>query len=326
MSEPSTAFLRHFREALGVDGAIRFDRFVDLALYHPEVGYYRGRRMRVGRGPSTDFYTSSTSGPVFGELVAAACADLLGGTSPSTFEFVEIGAEIDGGILAGIDHPFRSARTVGAGDRIQLTGQCIVFSNELLDAQPFRRFVRRNAAWMEIGVGLRGTELQEIEMAGAVDLPGLPADAPEGTYFDAPVGSISLVRDIASQDWSGLFVAFDYGSSGSAIVEAYPGGTARAYRRHSQVPNLLDAPGDQDLTCDVCWDWIASALQENGFQVEPLESQEQFLVRHAQRQLAAISHEEAGRLSRRKLAMQQLIQPGHLGQRFQVLCGRRPST
>ena len=71
------AFAAAFRREAGPAGALRFDAFMRLALYEPDIGYYRRDRTRVGRDRSTDFYTATSLGPVFGELVAAACANLL---------------------------------------------------------------------------------------------------------------------------------------------------------------------------------------------------------------------------------------------------------
>src|SRR5438067_12548796 len=92
----SPEFAAVFRAHADSRGTMAFDRFMELALYHPEVGYYRRERRRVGYGPGTDFFTASTSGPVFGELVAAAAANLLGPRDPRTHTFVEIGAEPTG--------------------------------------------------------------------------------------------------------------------------------------------------------------------------------------------------------------------------------------
>lgn len=133
-------FLEAFRSQAGPGRTLRFDRFVELALYHPELGYYRRQRQRVGTGPDTDFYTASHSAPVFGEIILAAIGQLLNGEDLSRYTFVEIGAEIPGGVLAGIAHPFGAARTVRVGELFAVEGRCVVFSNELFDAQPFRRF------------------------------------------------------------------------------------------------------------------------------------------------------------------------------------------
>ena len=173
----SPAFAAAFLARSGPAGVVTFADFMELALYHPELGYYRQARNRVGYGQGTDFYTASTSGAVFGEMVAASCVSLLGGEARAReCAFVEIGAESEGGILAGITHPFASAQTIRVGDPIRLTGSCVVFSNELFDAQPVRRFVRRGASWNELGVILRENTLHEIELDPVSNVSALSDD------------------------------------------------------------------------------------------------------------------------------------------------------
>lgn len=311
-------FRAAFQAAAGPDGVLPFSRFVELALYHPTVGYYRRDRPRVGTGKGTDFFTASSTQPVFGELVVAACVKLLGRRPPHEHLFVEIGAEPGQSVLEGIGHPFAGVRTLRLGDALTLTGNCVVFSNELFDAQPFVRSVRRDGRWQEIGVRLADDRLVEIEW---------PMDANEtaadGTFFDRPLGAAQLARTIAAQPWCGLFVAIDYGKTLTELLENTPQGTARAYHRHRQSNDLLAHPGEQDLTCHVCWDWIVAALVEQKFTTPTLEFQETFLLRHAGPAIEAISGQEAARLSRRKLALLQLLHPSQLGQKFQVLHGLR---
>jgi SAM-dependent MidA family methyltransferase len=303
------------------DAAMRtmpFDHFMKLALYDPAVGYYAADRTRVGRTAGTDFYTATTSGPIFGELIAAACVTLLGGQSPKDFTFVEIGAESAEGVMTGVTHPFGATRVIRIGEEITLSGQCVVFSNELFDAQPFRRFVFRGEAWRESGVCFNGEELCEVELTTCVPA-SLPAKAPDGYVIDAPIAAVALAREIAHQRWTGLFVACDYGKSRTELVESCPAGTARAYFRHQQSNNLLAQPGKQDLTCHVCWDWLADALRENGFSAPTVESQESFFVHHSGDFISEAIAKEAARFSPRKQSLLQLLHPVHLGQKFQVL-------
>lgn len=294
-----------------------------LALYHPQLGYYRQERARVGYAPGTDFYTASSSGAVFGEMVVAACTALLGGEARAREHvFVEIGAEPGGGVLAGVAHPFAAARTVRVGETPQLDGPCVVFSNELFDAQPLRRFVRRGQSWRELGVQLRDGQLHEIELA-EVNAPWLPAEAVEGYVFDAPRAAAELAQTLAAQAWSGLFVAFDYGKTFDELATATPAGTARAYFQHTQSNELLARAGEQDLTGHVCWDWLQAALDAAGCTASQVQSQESFFIHHAGAFLSLAMAAEATRMSPRKLALLQLLHPSHLGQKFQVLHARR---
>jgi len=354
----SPAFAALFCERAGAEGRMRFDQFMALALYHPQLGYYRQPRRRVGYGAGTDFFTASTSGPVFGELVCAAAKKLLAdnGESAADYVFVEIGAEPadgvgrGGGVLSGVRHPFAGARTIRLGEAIASGGKCVVFSNELFDAQPFRRFVFRDGAWRELGVALDGGALREVEWhalpardfvtPGQPRFSSLPPRAPEGWRLDLPFASVGLAREVCAQPWRGLFIACDYGKSWRELVEAAPGGTARAYHRHTLTNDLLARPGEQDLTCHVCWDWLADELAQNGFTnpAPRVESQEAFFMRHAAEYLsvaiagagvvdaggaaAAVAEAAAAAakaVAARKRSLMQLLHPAHLGLRFQVL-------
>lgn len=296
---------------------------MELALFHPQLGYYRQDRTRVGYAPGTDFYTASSSGTVFGEMIVAACVSLLGGEAQAReHTFVEIGAEPSGGVLAGVGHPFAAARTVRIGEPNTFAGRCVIFSNELFDAQPLRRFVRRGDVWRELGVQLNDGALHEVELA-AVNEAWLPTVATEGYVFDAPRAAGELTAAIAAQPWTGLFVAFDYGKSFDELATATPTGTARAYFQHTQSNELLARAGDQDLTGHVCWDWLVDALNNAGFSSSQVESQEAFFIYHAGAFLAQAMAAEAARVSQRKLALLQLLHPSHLGQKFQVLYARR---
>jgi SAM-dependent MidA family methyltransferase len=320
------AVIEHFRARAGGKMELRFDAFVDFALYDSKIGYYRQERTRVGYAPGTDFFTASTSGPLFGELICAACATLAKGRSLDRMEFVEIGPESAGGVLAGVAHPFRAVRTQRVGEKIELHGDCVIFSNELFDAQPFRRWVRRNGCWQERGVRLEMAPHQSARLVEIIwpeePLPAnvpFPTEAAEGDCLDLPLAANTLLETIVSQPWTGLFLAFDYGKSWAEISEATPAGTARAYYRHQQSHDLLARPGQQDLTCHVVWDWLMETLRGNRFATPQLESQEAFFVHHAGALIAGILAAEATRTSQRKLALMQLLHPAHLGQKFQVL-------
>ncbi|MCC6414758.1 MAG: SAM-dependent methyltransferase [Opitutaceae bacterium] len=325
LQPPSPEFLRRFHALASPASAMSFEQFMALALFDAEVGYYRQYRERVGLNPRADFFTATSVGDLFGELIAACCVDLLGAAACAQSEFVEIGAEPGGGILRGLAHPFASSRVIQLGQPIALSGPCVVFSNELFDAQPCRRFVRRQTAWRELGVACAQGELREIELP-LTDAPTyLPTNAPEGYVIDAPRAATDLMRDIASGPWHGLLLACDYGKTWAEITTTCPAGTMRAYRHHQQSNDLLAYPGEQDLTCHVCWDWLQAELQAADLASPPVASQEAFFIRHAARLLESTMRAEADRMSPRKMALMQLIHPAHMGQKFQVLHGiRRP--
>jgi SAM-dependent MidA family methyltransferase len=63
------------REEILKKSVLSFARFMELALYCPETGYYETEKGKVGRGG--DFITSVSTGNLFGQLLAFQFAEWL---------------------------------------------------------------------------------------------------------------------------------------------------------------------------------------------------------------------------------------------------------
>lgn len=77
-------------EEIRVMGMIPFVRYMELALYHPEYGYYNSPWEKIGKGG--DYYTSPHIHPVFGRLIARQIQEMwriLG--KPAPFTLIELG-------------------------------------------------------------------------------------------------------------------------------------------------------------------------------------------------------------------------------------------
>ena len=91
-------------EIEGTGGRITLARFMELALYHPELGYYHSADRRPGRGG--DYLTSPEASPLFGITIArqiGECWERLG--RPADFSIREYGSGVGGlayDILAGL--------------------------------------------------------------------------------------------------------------------------------------------------------------------------------------------------------------------------------
>src|SRR5688572_18648672 len=84
-----TAIQRLIREEIRANGPISFTRFMEIALYCPNLGYYERPDSRIGKGG--DYYTSVSVGPLFGELLAFQFAKWLE-VLPGSVQLVEAGA------------------------------------------------------------------------------------------------------------------------------------------------------------------------------------------------------------------------------------------
>ena len=158
-------------------------------------------RRRIGREPRTDFFTATSLGPVFGELVVAAVVTLLGPRPPGDHTFVEIGAEPGGPGRVRRRHPGRSGNHPFAARRDHPAGTEPGAASAR--RRLFQRAVRRatvsppraaRGAWRETGVALRSGGLEEIVLPETTPevraMPDrLPADAPDGYRIDLPLAA-----------------------------------------------------------------------------------------------------------------------------------------
>ena len=201
-------------EIVAHGGALPFARFMELALYCPNLGYYEAKKDTVGR--RGDFYTSVSVGNLFGELLAFQFAEWLEELKSANvrLKIIEAGAH-DGQLARDILTWLRSNRPALFGEleyailepstrrrewqretlegfvgkirwlpgfdtsaSSRITG--IIFSNELLDAFPVRRlgWNAEKRKWFEWGVAAAGDQFTwtRIELAETdAPLAGFPA-------------------------------------------------------------------------------------------------------------------------------------------------------
>jgi SAM-dependent MidA family methyltransferase len=184
------------RAEIRAAGPMRFDRFMDLALYHPGSGYYAkmGGPSPIGR--SGDFFTSVSAGPLFGRLLARQFFQmwrLLG--NPNPFWIIEQGAH-DGQLACDILEWCRTETPeffdairyviVQSSGAASIHQKCapepalmsrmtwlenlealaaekpvgVFFSNELVDAFPVRAIIRRDDKWLEQHVVIKDDALR----------------------------------------------------------------------------------------------------------------------------------------------------------------------
>lgn len=367
------------REEIKKMGVIPFARFMELALYCPETGYYERNRDNVGR--RGDFITSVSTGSLFGELLAFQFAEWLQEmrSAPVSaalrrgkdceLRIVEAGAH-DGKLAGDILHwlqKFRPelfaqieycilepspARRHWQQQRLkdfgnvhwidqhpstlsfQLTG--ILFSNELLDAFPVRRFGWDAAAkrWFEWGVTLAGdtfawhrsadslsaSALLESQLADK--LSALLDVLPDGYILEDSPAAESWWRSAADSLKRGKLLAIDYGyKAEEQFSPARLKGTLRAYHRHQVSDDLLARPGEQDLTAHVNFSAIQATGEKAGLKTDAFCSQPQLLTRIFSR--AVKEKAFAGLDAKQVRQFQTLTHPDHLGRAFRVLVQSR---
>jgi NADH dehydrogenase [ubiquinone] 1 alpha subcomplex assembly factor 7 len=284
------------RKLIALEGPIPVERYMALALGHPQHGYYM---TRDPLGAAGDFTTAPEISQMFGELIglwAAQCWLDLG--QPTPVRLVECGpgrgtmmadalraAKAAPGFLDALQIELVETSPVLKAAQMLKLGGCgapvawrsrideisegeplIILGNEFLDALPIRQYMRKNGQWHERLVGLAGDAL-------AIGLrrdpePAITQQGPEGAVIEVAIAAQAFIRDLALRlkADSGTALFLDYGHTKSGF-----GDTLQAMRSHAFVDPLA-SPGESDLTAHVDFEALGKAARDAGLAVHgPME-------------------------------------------------------
>ncbi len=352
-------------ERIRAQGPLPFAAFMSLALYHPAHGYYARGAPRTGwRG---HFLTSPELDPAFGMLWAGAFRSVWERCgSPETFEIVEVGPGEGGfaaAVLAALNGDLAAATTYRIVERVpavrtrqqeRLRGagrvewsdsitelpriaHGVVFANEVLDNLPVHLVAMDGSSLVEVCVDARGDGLAFVnrspsnpELERWVERTGTAPRA--GSRIEVTLAAESFVAHLARCLGAGAIVLVDYGADGADLTRR--GGTLLAYSDRGADDDVLEDPGERDITAHANWTSVAGAMTRAGLVVEGPTDQRDVLLDLGARELDATlkdDHSAAiadGRgadavktLSRRQ-ALSALLDPGGLGG-LQLLAGYR---
>ncbi|MBI5696603.1 MAG: SAM-dependent methyltransferase [Nitrospirae bacterium] len=346
------------RAEISAQGAITFERFVELALYHPEHGYYASGRAAIGK--AGDFYTSPHASRVFGELVAESYLSFKAGLGGGPCAFVEMGAGT--GIMARdflehLDryHPeelpqceyiiversagmmARQKETLGAmSGRVAwrysldaLSGPVtgVFFSNELVDSFPFHRVYKENGYLREVYVETRGGRL--VEEPGVISTPllaryfnRLVVSLETGMTTEANLRACEWMRSVAEKLEKGFVVTVDYGYPAYEYYSPERDkGTAICHRDHKASLDFFRDIGQQDITAHVDFTNLALEGREAGLTDALYADQSSFLA--SALEIFERTLRKAGapqeELERVGMGIKALIHPDWMGGAFKAL-------
>ena len=293
--------MRHDIAAHG--GWIGFDRFMQLALYTPGLGYYAGGLRKLGSMPEdgSDFVTAPELSPVFGKVLAAQVREALDATgTDEVWEFGAGSGALAGQLLEALGERVRRytivdlsgslrarqqerlaahAGRVHWAERLPEAIEGVVVGNELLDAMPVQLLHRVQGAWHERGVALdaaggfawadRPTALRPpTEVPGAHDY--LTEIHPQAEGF---------MRTLAAHLKRGAAFFIDYGFPEAEYYHPQrASGTLVCHRAHRMDADPLADVGLKDITAHVDFTAMALAAQDAGLDVLGYTSQAHFLI------------------------------------------------
>ncbi len=341
-SESRGALCQAVDEALAQAGGwLPFDRFMALALYAPEGGYYAGGLPKFGAMPASgsDFVTAPELSPLFGRALAVQVAQALLATD--TLDIWEFGAGT--GALARqvldaltADERFESVRyhivelsgSLRERQRAALLAHAgrvtwvdawparidgVVLGNEVLDAMPVQLLHRVRGIWHERGVAAEHGAWVWADRPTPLR-PPLEPDGPQDYLTEIHPQAEAFIKSLSGRLARGAAFFIDYGfPEGEYYHPQRHMGTLMCHQGHRADGNPLVDVGAKDITAHVNFTGIALAAQNAGQQVLGYATQARFLINCGLVDLAS-----AASVADRAQAMK-LVHEHEMGELFKVL-------
>ncbi len=337
-------------------GYIPFDRFMELALYAPGLGYYLAGSRKFGE--AGDFVTAPELSPLFAQCLARQAREVLSALDGG--EILEFGA--GSGVLAAdmlkelerldalparylimeVSPELKERQKQILLQRVpallsrvvwlehlpkQFVG--LVVANELLDAMPVSRF-RVTAG----GIEECFVEQDEVGLKEAFAAPETPGLAKAVERLGTAVGGLaagyvseinlrqsSWLRALAEMMERGAVLLIDYGYSRSEYYHPQRStGTLMCHYRHRAHPDPFCWVGLQDITSYVDFSAVAEVAVEAGFDLAGYTTQAHFLMASGLDELVAASDpEDLTKHMELVQGVKHLTLPSEMGERFKVI-------
>ena len=284
------------------------DRFMELALSHPEHGYYMKRDPFGAKG---DFTTAPEISQIFGEMIAVwaiTAWEKIG--SPAQVAVMEIGAG-RGTLMADFLRAIKvmpsfkpqihivdisptltqiQQEKIGVNNAVwhkqipKLDVPTIVIANEFFDALPIKQFVNG----VERKILTDGTNLYF----------SLPAE--DGLIKEVCHAATSIMNRLSNEAAAGIIIDYGY------ILESSKIDTLQALKGH-KFHSVLEYIGDADITAHVDFHALAKLCKK-----PKITTQRNFLLAHGADVRAKMLGKEAD--------LERLISTTQMGNLFKVLC------
>jgi len=358
-SDLVAAMRAHLQQAIAqAGGLLPFDRYMELCLYAPGLGYYVNGRRRFGE--VGDFVTAPELSPLFGRCIGNYCAaqlerlaggDLLefGAGSgrlavdvlrrlrdldrlPHRYCILELSPDLRQQQLETL-----SAESPDLVERVEWLDALpekgfrgIVLANELLDAMPVHRFRRGDdESWEELFVGHddggfvdRWLPPRSPGLLDAVDAIWSGRPAPSPPYAsEINLRLVPWLDALGSRLEVGTVLLIDYGYPRHEYYHPERSrGTLICHYRHRAHADPYRLPGIQDITANVDFTALAGAAVAAGLAVDGFTTQAHFLIDAGLDALVAGSdpHDVAQHMALMQ-GVKKLTLPSEMGERFKVM-------
>ena len=359
-SDPTreSALLQKIKREISHNGPMRLDRYMELALYDPQEGYYM-TAPGIGQkspGQSGDFTTAPEISQLFGEMIGLALVALWQDMGrPAVFDLIEYGPG-RGTLMLDILRSFKVAPAILEAAQlhfIEISPTLTALQQQRLEAHHPELFAR--SRWSDRFDEAASDKNQPVLMVANEFFDALPArqfvidqkgnrterligldgngnlcwhnpddgsDIKEnGRIEDAPEAAQKLAGEMAGilARRGGAALLIDYGYDDSSHSLS---GSLRALRGGKPV-DPLGRPGSSDLSLHVGFSALVKAFDAAGLLCYGPVSQGQWLqamgIETRLQRLCAGLDSSDGRVSRLRQGALRLMAPAEMGEIFKVL-------
>jgi SAM-dependent MidA family methyltransferase len=330
---------------------------MELALYHPEHGYYSSGKAKLGK--MGDYYTSPCVHPAFGEILGRFIYRASEVIDAPDFTVVEMGAGKGFLALDILDSLKRNYSEfydrlnfiiIEQSPRLRQDEKEILkehlkkiewidsltylaresisgvfVSNELVDSFPFHRCKFKDGKLLEIFVGLHDDSF--VEILGEPSSSELKAyfqnydlRFEDGQEVEVNLRAGELLSDVASALSQGFVLTIDYGFLAPELYSPVRmKGTFRCFHQHRLSENPYINIGEQDITADVDFSNLVRIGGSAGLNTVKYTTQGQFLVDWGILDVLEAYSSSDISSEKSRMAIKNLFLPGLMGDRFKVL-------
>lgn len=349
-------------EIAAAGGWLSFERYMEIVLYAPGLGYYSAGTRKLGVGG--DFTTAPEISSLFGACVARQCAEVLGalpgggsileigagsgrlavdillrlealGHLPAQYRILDVSADLRERqrrlLQQRVPHLLDRVCWLDAPPAESFNG--VILANEVLDALPVARFRWRSTQTEELGVVLQDGRFVAAPSSASQSMAqicGVLAAAAGDEWDEGYVSEYcprltAWTRSITGALNAGAVLWFDYGLPRSQYYFAQRHeGTLLCHFRQTAHNDPFLYPGLQDITAWVDFTLLAEASRSAGHELAGFTTQTYFLAGvGVDQEMRTIAGSDENRFARLANQARQLMLPGEMGERFKAMAWLR---
>lgn len=309
-------------EIIKNNGKISFQRYMELALYAPGLGYYAAGSTKFGA--SGDFITAPEISPLYSQCIANAILPILDDNKiilevgagsgcmaaeilcylkqqnklPDVYYILELSADLrlrqQKYLKTRLPELFNKLEWL---DSLPENFSGVVLANELLDAMPIQIFLKNKTDVDDIDVVVEQDKFayqakkcidNRLSQRVSEIESQLEVEFAEGYYSEVNFAAEDWIQSIAERMQQGLILLIDYGFPRHEYYHAQrQQGTLMCHYRHRSHPDPFVYPGLQDITTHVDFTAMADAALDAGLKVTGYCNQMSFLMGAGLLELAA---------------------------------------